>query len=113
MLSERIGWETEPGRTFSVDPKKGTRHLPFPEDATLKKPSCCPLVMSTTCNVMVRRRIWWGEPFMKVVPRLRFCEDINQAAQSEQIVLEDDERRIWSTSAFNSFPSRYIRVKCC
>jgi hypothetical protein len=111
ILSERIGWGTGLGRTFSVNPKKRTCHFPFPEDATLKKPGCCPLVMSTTRNVMAGRRIWWGEPFMEAVPRLLFCKDTNQAAQSEQIRLEDDERCIWSTSAFNSCSPRYIRVK--
>ena len=35
--------------------------------AALKKPGCHFLVMSTTCNVVVRRGVRWGEPMVNAV----------------------------------------------
>src|SRR5579863_7353003 len=76
MLSECIEREMGPRRTLSMDPKKRSRCLPFPENATLKEPGCCSLVMSTTRNVMIRRRVGWGEPSVKTLPQLVSCKDV-------------------------------------
>ena len=61
-------------RTFSMDPEKRRCRFPFIIYAALKEPGCGSFVMSTTCNVMVRGGIWWGEPSMKILSRLIHCE---------------------------------------
>ena len=58
------------GQTFSVDPKKRTCRLPFLKDVALEKPGCCCLVMSIACDIVVRRGIRWGEPFLNALPQL-------------------------------------------
>ena len=60
------------GRTFPMNPKERTCRFPFAENAALKEPGCRLLVMSTARNVMVSRRIRWGEPFVDVFPQLVF-----------------------------------------
>jgi hypothetical protein len=59
---ERLG-----ERTFSVKPQKRTSRLPSRESTALEKPLCCSLVVSTTRNVVVSRRIRWREPSEEVL----------------------------------------------
>ena len=63
-------------RTFSVNPKERTCCLPLLKDAPFKEPGCGSLVVSTACNVMVRGRVWWGEPSVKALPQLAFYKDV-------------------------------------
>jgi len=60
-------WAGEEERTLSVHPQKRASGLPFSKVAAFKEPLCCPLMTSTTRNVVIRGRIWWGEPSMKVL----------------------------------------------
>jgi hypothetical protein len=53
-------------RTFSVKPQKRTSGFPSGEDAALEKPLRHSLVVSTTRNVVVSRRIRRREPSEKV-----------------------------------------------
>ena len=46
-------WKREKEHTFSVNPQKRTRGLPFLENATLKEPPRCPLVVNVTGHVIV------------------------------------------------------------
>jgi hypothetical protein len=46
-------WKREKEHTFSVNPQKRTRGLPFLENATLEKPPRCPLVVNVTGHVVV------------------------------------------------------------
>jgi hypothetical protein len=40
------------------------------KDAAFEEPGCCFLVMRTTRNVVVRRGVWRGKPFMNALPQL-------------------------------------------
>jgi hypothetical protein len=50
-----------------MDPKKGTRGLPFFENISLKKPRGSSLMVSTARDVMVYGGIRWREPSAKVL----------------------------------------------
>jgi hypothetical protein len=67
-----IGWEIGIGLTLSVNPKERSFGFPFLVNTSLEEPCCGFLVMSITGNVMVSRRIRWGEPFVDAVPQLVF-----------------------------------------
>jgi len=44
--------------------------------------------MSATRNVVVRGRVWWGEPFVKAVPQLVSCKDaLGSAARTDDIII--------------------------
>jgi len=62
-------------RTFAMNPKERTCCLPILEDASLKKPGCGSLVVSTARNIMVGGRVWWGEPSVKTLPQLASYKD--------------------------------------
>jgi hypothetical protein len=68
IRGEQVGKRT--GQTLSVDPKKRSCRLPLLKDAALKEPACRFLVISTTRDVVVCRRVWWGEPFVNAFPQL-------------------------------------------
>ena len=76
MLSgRRIQMKMGQVRTFSVNPKQRTCRLPLLKDAPLKEPGRSSLVVSAACNIMVGGRVWWGEPFVKVLPQLVSYKD--------------------------------------
>jgi hypothetical protein len=58
-----------------MDPQKGRSRFPLVKYAALKEPFCCAVVMSATGNVVVGRRIWWGEPHPKVFSQLAPWEE--------------------------------------
>jgi hypothetical protein len=72
MSSEGIRWKIRTGRTLPVNPKERSFGFPFLVDVSLEEPCCGFLVMSITGNVMVSRRIRWGEPFVDALPQLVF-----------------------------------------
>ena len=49
-------------RTFSMDPQEGTLFVPLSKDASLEEPHGSSILMDFTRNVVVWRRIRWGEP---------------------------------------------------
>ena len=53
--------------TFSVKPQERTSGFPFGEDTTLEEPLSRSLVMSTTRNVVVSRRVRRREPSEKIL----------------------------------------------
>jgi hypothetical protein len=53
--------------TFSMEPQKRPIGLPFGEDTPTEKPFGCLLVIGTTGNVVVNRRIRRREPPAKVL----------------------------------------------
>jgi hypothetical protein len=67
-----IGCKIRTGRTLSVNPKERSFGFPFLVNASLEEPCCGFLVMSITGDVMISRRIRWGEPFVDVLPQLVF-----------------------------------------
>jgi len=70
--SRGIGSKIETGRTLSMDPKERSFGFPFLVNVSLEEPCCGFLVMSITGNIMISRRIRWGEPFVDAVPQLVF-----------------------------------------
>jgi hypothetical protein len=67
-----IGWKTGTRRTLSVNPNERSFGFPFLVNASVEEPCCGFLVMSITGNVMISRRIRWGEPFVDALPQLVF-----------------------------------------
>jgi hypothetical protein len=67
-----IGWKIGTGRTLSVNPKEGSFGFPLLVNVSFEEPCCGFLVMSITGNVMISRRIRWGEPFVDALPQLVF-----------------------------------------
>ena len=67
-----IGWKTGTGRTLSMNPKERSFGFPFLVNVSLEEPCCDFLVMSITRDIMISRRIRWGEPFVDAVPQLVF-----------------------------------------
>ena len=63
-------WIAVEEHTFTVDPKKRTRRLPFLEGTALKEPRCRSFEMGTTGNVMVGGWVRWGEPLAKALTQL-------------------------------------------
>jgi hypothetical protein len=55
------------GHTFAMNPKKGSRGLPFFENISLKKPGRSSLMVSTARDIMVCGGIRWREPSAKVL----------------------------------------------
>ena len=53
-----------------MDPKERAFGFPFLVDASFEEPRCRFLVMGTARDVMVSRRIRWGEPFVDALPQL-------------------------------------------
>ena len=70
MQSEEVNVGKRTGQTFSVDPEKRPRRLPLLKKAAFQKPGRCFLVMSATCDVVVRRGIRWREPFVNALSEL-------------------------------------------
>jgi hypothetical protein len=65
--SAAVELERSGERTFSVKPQKRTSGFPFGEETPLEKPLGSSLVVSTTRDVVVSRRIRRREPFEKVL----------------------------------------------
>jgi hypothetical protein len=59
-------------RTLSVDPNERSFCFPFLVNVSLEEPSCGFLVMGITGNIMISRRIRWGEPSVDALPQLIF-----------------------------------------
>jgi hypothetical protein len=59
-----------------MNPKKRTRQLPVVEHATLQKPPPGSLVAGSTRIIVVCGRVWWREPFAKVLLQLVPYEDV-------------------------------------
>jgi hypothetical protein len=49
-------------RMFSVDPQKTTLGIPLLESAASYEPDRRSIVIITTRNHLILRRVWWGKP---------------------------------------------------
>ncbi len=65
--SATVAVERSGQRTLSVEPQKRPIGLPFGEHTPTEKPLGCFLVIGTTSNVVVNRRIRRREPIEKVL----------------------------------------------
>jgi hypothetical protein len=70
-----IGYKTGTERTLSVNPQEATFRFPFLVNVSLEEPGCSFLVIGATRDVMVSRRIRWGEPFVDGIAQLVFWYD--------------------------------------
>ena len=63
-----------------MNPQKRTSGLPLPKGIPSKEPLRCSLETTSGCNVMIRRRVRWGEPSSKVLSQLAPCEKTLESA---------------------------------
>jgi hypothetical protein len=70
--SRGIRWKIGTGPTLSVNPKERPFGFPFLVIVSLEEPCCGFLVMNITGDIMINRRIRWGEPFVDDLPQLVF-----------------------------------------
>ena len=73
--------------TKTVDPKKAASPLPLLEHITLCKPCGSATVMCFASDVMVRPRIWRGQPTSNILLQLVTCKvDSAYTSQNDDIV---------------------------
>ena len=78
-----------------MDPQQGPLRIPLSEDIPSEEPLGGSILMDLTCNVVVWRRIWRGEPTSGLLLQLVPCDWLqHQHIVAEQI---DDKRLILFT----------------
>ena len=73
--SAAVKLESSGRHTFSVNPQQRSSRFPFLEDTSFEKPFRISLMVSATGDVVVNRRIWRREPFVKLLSQLVPCEN--------------------------------------